>query len=154
MHCISMHREFCQLRRLVELYTWNVSYNHNLAYHVFTSVVFSYHLFLFVFLRSLCVDPLPPRQRRRNRRSVPQPQRDPRTRSQPSCSPTRTCLLHTLLLYGFYYHKYCIEPVGNSCGHTIFNSLVLEARHLSGLGLSRLACLGFGVVVEGSYYIQ
>ena len=59
-----------------------------------------------VFLPSLCVHPLPPRQRRRlrrrrNRRSVPQPQRDPRTRSQPSCSPTRICLLHMLLLYVF-----------------------------------------------------
>ena len=64
----------------------------------------------FFFLRSLCVHPLPPRQRRRlrrrrNQRSVPQPQRDPRIRSQPSCSPTRTCLLHTLLLYVFQYHK-------------------------------------------------
>ena len=27
-----------------------------------------------------------------------------------------------------------------------------EARHLSGLGLSRLPCIGFGVVVEDSYY--
>ena len=37
-------------------------------------------------------------------------------------------------------------------GNQALTILKLEARHLGGLGLSRLACLGFGVVVEDSYY--
>ena len=64
-------------------------------------------LSLFHSLCSLCALPLPLRQRkrprrRRNQRGVPLPQRDPRTPSQPSCSPTRTYLLHMLQQYVVY----------------------------------------------------
>ena len=61
----------------------------------------------FILYVACMLSPLPPRQRKRprrrkNQRSIPLPQWDPRTPSQPSCSPTRTYLLHMLQLCVVY----------------------------------------------------